>query len=604
MPTILFLYRDKGLCGGEKTPIPPAVVPQTLEQVTATQATSCLGNVGGGTLSLQLFEDDSQYKVHTDAMKGRVKACLERQGPNCFSDNILTYELITAVSWDITSVFSELMNKVFIVTNSFLWEPVLSSARRQWLIKKVYVLDPKELTTCFQDYTNMNDKWHTFQRALNCVIQINDTSTAGIKEYTRIEGEEKVVEGTLHAIWLKNVVSYGTILKYMKVYLSLLQWYVVLNSQLHLPLMRKVRFTINDFKTIWIASNVEVLFSENDPGIKYPCFAIGSKVTITYNIHPRGTGVVKSYASKRKAPFPVYPGDMVYKKQTCNLRKMENTTQSAYKTTILKPQFPLPSAKYSKQNDELNDGDQNNKGNPFLYHFKTGFDALCAQNGHLVLTILNRCKEIEDMRARLNSKKGHFDKEGLEIWAQCLKYIMEEVFPFYEEGGTGGIDHVWAMGITLVYVLCSYPALKQMEDIHYYNNMERLQQDGHTFPADKWCNLMPEARKHIKECIHFNLGNRPCLTTLCPIEESRRNTEQAYEKWDSFMKKTTKQSKRKKRKLKELVKKEKREEEDGNERNIVHWLHLYKKRWKSPEDLEEYNNYPVPRGAWGRVKHY
>eukprot|EP00536_Pseudo-nitzschia_multiseries_P009429 jgi/Psemu1/23154/gm1.23154_g len=83
------------------------------------------------------------------------------------------------------------------------------------------------------------------------------------------------------------------------------------------------------------------------------------------------------------------------------------------------------------------------------------------------------------------------------------------------------MDHVWAMGIILAYVLCNYPALKGMEDIHCYNNLgigqevqsgerERLQQDGHTFPAKEW--------------------------------------------------------------------------------NIVHWLHLYKKHWKSPEDLEEYNN--------------
>eukprot|EP00536_Pseudo-nitzschia_multiseries_P005795 jgi/Psemu1/13607/gm1.13607_g len=73
-------------------------------------------NVGSGTLSLELFEDDSQYKVHTDEMKRGVKACLEKQGPNGFSDNILTDKLISAVSRDIESVFSQLMNKVFTIT--------------------------------------------------------------------------------------------------------------------------------------------------------------------------------------------------------------------------------------------------------------------------------------------------------------------------------------------------------------------------------------------------------------------------------------------------------------------------------------------------------
>eukprot|EP00536_Pseudo-nitzschia_multiseries_P013247 jgi/Psemu1/34533/gm1.34533_g len=56
-------------------------------------------------------------------------------------------------------------------------------------------------------------------------------------------------------------------------------------------------------------------------------------------------------------------------------------------------------------------------------------------------------------------------------------------------------------------------------------------------------------------------------------------------------------------KLKQLKNKEKNEEEDGNKGNIQHWLlHLYQKCWNSPEDFEEYNKIPVPRGSWGRVK--
>eukprot|EP00536_Pseudo-nitzschia_multiseries_P011867 jgi/Psemu1/30335/gm1.30335_g len=312
---------------------------------------------------------------------------------------------------------------------------------------------------------------------------------------------------------------------------------------------------------------------------------------------------------------------------------MENTTpQSAYKRKVLKPRFLLESTEYCARSNELNHGNGNDKRNSFLYHFETGFDALCSKNGHLVLTILNgQCNKIDEVRARLNSQKGHFNEEGgLEIWEQCLKYVMEELFPFYEEGNTGGVDHVWAMGIIMAYVLCGYPALKGTEDIQCYNNVERLELNGRTFPPKQWCKLTPEAREHIKECIHFNPGNHPCLTSLWfnewrtmteeaiiekyrrryieeadDIKEQNKETEKnkIEDNWNSFMKKATKQSKREKLKLKQLANKEKMEKEDGNKRNIVHWLQLYEKRWNSPEDLEEYNNYPVPCGAWGRVKY-
>eukprot|EP00536_Pseudo-nitzschia_multiseries_P011655 jgi/Psemu1/29577/gm1.29577_g len=297
----------------------------------------------------------------------------------------------------------------------------------------------------------------------------------------------------------------------------------------------------------------------------------------------------------------------IHKEDMAHLKKNpKNNISNPYKRNVLKTPFCLDSAEYSAEycvrSNELNHGNGNDKRNPFLYHFETGFDVLCAKNGHLVLTILNGCNKINNVRATLNSQKGHFDEEeGLEIWEQCLKYVTEDIFPFSEEGDTGCVDH----------------------DIQCYNNMgigqpvqsgeqERLKLNGHTFPPKQWCNLTPEARNHIKECIHFNLGNRPCLTSLWfndwrtmteeaiiekyrrryieetdDVKERKKETEKNEIKynWNSFMKKATKQ-----------------EEEDGNKRNIVHWLHLYEKHWKSPEDLEEYNNYPIPRGAWGHVK--
>eukprot|EP00536_Pseudo-nitzschia_multiseries_P012685 jgi/Psemu1/32850/gm1.32850_g len=156
-----------------------------------------------------------------------------------------------------------------------------------------------------------------------------------------------------------------------------------------------------------------------------------------------------------------------------NSTKMEKKPESAYKRTILPPRFPFESVEYTKRMKELNHKDLNNNLNQFLYHFKTGFDTLCAQNGHLVLRILKGCKKIKYVRTRLNSNKGHFNEdEALEIWEECFKYVTEELFPSYEEeGNTDNIDHVWAMGIILLYLSCGYPALKGTEDIKCYNNV-------------------------------------------------------------------------------------------------------------------------------------
>eukprot|EP00536_Pseudo-nitzschia_multiseries_P015892 jgi/Psemu1/44158/gm1.44158_g len=105
---------------------------------------------------------------------------------------------------------------------------------------------------------------------------------------------------------------------------------------------------------------------------------------------------------------------------------------------------------------KVNHEDLNNNLNPFLYHFKTGFDVVCAQNGHLVLTILEECKQINNARTKLNSKKGQFyEDEVLEIWKECLKHLSNKLFTDCEEGDTGGIDHMWAMDIILLYLLCS-----------------------------------------------------------------------------------------------------------------------------------------------------
>eukprot|EP00536_Pseudo-nitzschia_multiseries_P010561 jgi/Psemu1/26324/gm1.26324_g len=145
----------------------------------------------------------------------------------------------------------------------------------------------------------------------------------------------------------------------------------------------------------------------------------------------------------------------------------------------------------------------------FRRHFKTGFDVLCAINGHLVLTLLDRYKQTGTVRTRLNSKKGQFDKEeqALLIWEEALKYVSKEVFPDHEEGDSVAMDHMWAMGT---------------EDITCYNNVG--------IKPEEWCNLMRLARKHIKSCIHFHPGNRPCLWSILWSKWSVKIEEMIIEK--------------------------------------------------------------------------
>ena len=78
---------------------------------------------------------------------------------------------------------------------------------------------------------------------------------------------------------------------------------------------------------------------------------------------------------------------------------MKNKTpKPTHKTTVVPTRGTVLSKDYNKQMHELNHDDVNNDGNPFLYHFETGFDALCAKNGHLVNTILSGChKKIEEV---------------------------------------------------------------------------------------------------------------------------------------------------------------------------------------------------------------
>eukprot|EP00536_Pseudo-nitzschia_multiseries_P015697 jgi/Psemu1/43479/gm1.43479_g len=244
-----------------------------------------------------------------------------------------------------------------------------------------------------------------------------------------------------------------------------------------------------------------------------------------------GMGVVKNSAYKKDNQFPSFPGCMVYKKKPdgtqvactswymydrivvntplynplsnllnwkdplCNAQVAQSSIMlkawTAHKCFILSTRckFPQNSPRAcNMSNDQqlvlhinvdftswllslypLQDEDLN----LFLYHFKTGFDALCARNDHLVLTILDICKQTNTVRTRLNSKKGVFDKEeALLIWEEAMIYVSQEVFLNHEESNSVTMDHIWAMGIILSYLLvCSYPTLKEIEDITCYNSI-------------------------------------------------------------------------------------------------------------------------------------
>eukprot|EP00536_Pseudo-nitzschia_multiseries_P000455 jgi/Psemu1/1026/gm1.1026_g len=250
---------------------------------------------------------------------------------------------------------------------------------------------------------------------------------------------------------------------------------------------------------------------------------------------------------------------------------------------------------FSKRRKELQDEDLR----PFLYHFKTGFDTLCASSGHLVvLTILYGCNK----EVFLDHEEGGTVAMD-QMWAMdALDYVHYKLFLDHDKGNTYAINRIWRLGIILLYLLCRYPTLNRKADFHCDDIIDigpkansqqqsKLEQDGHVFPAMEWCNLTQSVRKHIKGCIHF---------IQTPLSGNNLQTGVGG---DAFMNQSKKQSKKKKRwKLKELKNKEKNEEQDKNKRNIQHWLCLYHERWNSPEDLEKYNSIPVPCGTWECMK--
>ena len=78
------------------------------------------------------------------------------------------------------------------------------------------------------------------------------------------------------------------------------------------------------------------------------------------------------------------------------------------------------------------------------------------------------------------------------------------------------------------------------------------------------------------------------------------NTDGNETEWSAFFAQATKLSRKKQRKINAVEKNKK----EARERDIQHWLHLYKKRHESYEDGREFSLAKVPCGAWERVDYH
>eukprot|EP00536_Pseudo-nitzschia_multiseries_P006849 jgi/Psemu1/16261/gm1.16261_g len=87
------------------------------------------------------------------------------------------------------------------------------------------------------------------------------------------------------------------------------------------------------------------------------------------------------------------------------------------------------------------------------------------------------------------------EEEALLIWEEALKYVSKEVFPDHEEGDRVAMDHMWAMGTILSYLLCGYPALKGTEDIKCYNNVGIGLEELYPVMGDRYTKHIDEVQK-------------------------------------------------------------------------------------------------------------
>eukprot|EP00536_Pseudo-nitzschia_multiseries_P015323 jgi/Psemu1/41999/gm1.41999_g len=172
------------------------------------------------------------------------------------------------------------------------------------------------------------------------------------------------------------------------------------------------------------------------------------------------------------------------------------------------------------------------------------------------------------------AEKEDLRKQKAAIWIEALDYVHYNLFQDHEKGNTCATNHIWDLGIILSYLLvCDYPALNGKADIHCYDTIGI----GPKF-SSKGMVLTDTTIGKAHSTVYTNSSRE---LSLSDGNSYITNAEQVEE-----VKVTAKNTERKCMK----------------EQTIQHWLHLYHKSWNSPEDLEEYNNNPIPCGAWGHEK--
>eukprot|EP00536_Pseudo-nitzschia_multiseries_P005550 jgi/Psemu1/12817/gm1.12817_g len=255
------------------------------------------------------------------------------------------------------------------------------------------------------------------------------------------------------------------------------------------PMTENLNESGNTAKTVvecgFALNDIRVMLKDPDPEILHPIYQIGQKVVYVGDLNH--IGLVDGYVSEQYKDYDAYPGYKLFSNVMMGWKYgRSGKAQRKNKGNLLG--YDKDSSK-NLSSPNSNCMSNNDKGS----EYDRAFDALCAKNGHLVLTILEGCKQIGTVRTRLNSKKGQFDKEkAVLILEECFKYVSNKLFPEYEEGDTVAMDHVWAMVIILLYLLWGYPALKGTEDTKCYNNVgigpevqsreqDRLKGNGFTF---------------------------------------------------------------------------------------------------------------------------